>query len=191
LAINAPTIVINGTGYSNTAANNTVTFNNGAVGTVTTATSTQLTVTFTTLPSALGTLSASIVSNGITSGNPVGTLVQVATIVPAPTVSFSNANIASVVPFITILGTGFNGTTPSGNTVVFSNGAVGTVTAATSTQLTVTFSTAPTGTGILTAIVTTNSISSGAAVQVANIVVAPTITSTSTNYLAILDIIIT
>jgi len=175
LAINAPTIVINGTGYSNTAANNTVTFNNGAVGTVTTATSTQLTVTFTTLPSALGTLSASIVSNGITSGNPVGTLVQVATIVPAPTVSFSNANIASVVPFITILGTGFNGTTPSGNTVVFSNGAVGTVTAATSTSLIVTYTTQPTA-GALTAVVTSFGGSSGVAVQVATII-GPTISS--------------
>ena len=175
LAINAPTIVINGTGFSNTAASNVVTFNNGAVGTVTTATSTALTVTFSILPLALGTLSASVVSNGITSGNPFGTMVQVATIVAAPTVTFSNANIASVVTTLTILGTGFNATTPASNTVVFSNGAIGTVNSATATQLIVTYSTQPAA-GALTAIVTSFGGSSGAAVQVATII-GPTISS--------------
>ncbi|MEI6202755.1 MAG: IPT/TIG domain-containing protein, partial [Enhydrobacter sp.] len=175
LAINAPTIVINGTGFSNTAASNVVTFNNGAVGTVTTATSTALTVTFSISPLALGTLSASVVSNGITSGNPFGTMVQVATIVAAPTVTFSNANIASVVTTLTILGTGFNATTPASNTVVFSNGAIGTVNSATATQLIVTYSTQPAA-GALTAIVTSFGGSSGAAVQVATII-GPTISS--------------
>ena len=175
LAINAPTIVINGTGFSNTAASNVVTFNNGAVGTVTTATSTALTVTFSILPLALGTLSASVVSNGITSGNPFGTMVQVATIVAAPTVTFSNANIASVVTTLTILGTGFNATTPASNTVVFSNGAIGTVNSATATQLIITYSTQPAA-GALTAIVTSFGGSSGAAVQVATII-GPTISS--------------
>ena len=175
LAINAPTIVINGTGFSNTAASNVVTFNNGAVGTVTTATSTALTVTFSILPLALGTLSASVVSSGITSGNPFGTMVQVATIVAAPTVTFSNANIASVVTTLTILGTGFNATTPASNTVVFSNGAVGTVNSATSTQLVVTYTTQPAA-GALTAIVTSFGGSSGVAVQVATII-GPTISS--------------
>jgi hypothetical protein len=175
LAINAPTIVINGTGFSNTAASNVVTFNNGAVGTVTTATSTALTVTFSILPLALGTLSASVVSNGITSGNPFGTMVQVATIVAAPTVTFSNANIASVVTTLTILGTGFNATTPASNTVTFNNGAIGTVNSATATQLIVTYSTQPAA-GALTAIVTSFGGSSGAAVQVATII-GPTISS--------------
>ena len=175
LAINAPTIVINGTGFSNTAASNVVTFNNGAVGTVTTATSTALTVTFSILPLALGTLSASVVSNGITSGNPFGTMVQVATIVAAPTVTFSNANIASVVTTLTILGTGFNATTPASNTVTFNNGAIGTVNSATATQLIITYSTQPAA-GALTAIVTSFGGSSGAAVQVATII-GPTISS--------------
>ena len=52
------------------------------------------------------------------------------------------------------------------NTVVFSDGAVGTVTAATGTTLTVTLGTKPTAAGAITATVTTDSQSSGA-VQVA------------------------
>ncbi len=50
LAANATTITINGFGFDPTAGNNTVTFNDGAVGTVTTATATSLTVTFSTKP---------------------------------------------------------------------------------------------------------------------------------------------
>jgi hypothetical protein len=102
-------------------------------------------------------------------------MVQVATIVAAPTVTFSNANIASVVPSITILGTGFNATTPASNTVTFNNGAIGTVNSATATQLIVTYSTQPAA-GALTAIVTSFGGSSGAAVQVATII-GPTISS--------------
>jgi hypothetical protein len=54
--------------------------------------------------------------------------------------------------------------------VVFNNGAVGTVTAATATTLTITFTTRPTRTGSLTAVLTTNLLSSGLAVQVANVI---------------------
>ena len=50
LAANASTIVINGNGFDTTAGNNTVVFNNGAVGTVNTATATSLTVSFSTKP---------------------------------------------------------------------------------------------------------------------------------------------
>ena len=50
LAANATTFTINGFGFDPTAANDTVVFNDGAVGTVAAATATALTVTFTTDP---------------------------------------------------------------------------------------------------------------------------------------------
>jgi hypothetical protein len=53
--------------------------------------------------------------------------------------------------------------------VTFNIGAVGTVTAATATALTVTFSTLPTATGRLTEVVTTDGVNSGATVQVATV----------------------
>ena len=174
LAINAPTIVINGTGFSNTAATNLVTFNNGAAGTVKSATSTQLTITFTTLPTAPGTLTASVSSNAIISGSPVGTQVQVAAIVAAPVVTFSNSNISSNVTTLTILGTGFNAINPANNTVTLSSGT-GLVTSSTVTSLTVTYTTLPV-VGALTAIVNSFGGSSGAKVQVATIF-GPTVSS--------------
>ena len=182
-ALNAPTtftLTINGTGFSTTPANNTVAFSTlSAVGTVTAATATQLTVTFSTLPSGLGSLTAIVTSNG---GNS-GAAVQVATVVPAPTVTSSTLNRALNAPTtftLAIAGTGFDAVTPANNSVAFSTlGAVGSVTAATATQLTVTFSTVPTGLGSLTAIVTTDGGTSGAAVQVATVVAAPTVTSST------------
>ena len=72
------TITINGSGFSTTPANNSVAFNLGVVGAVTAATATQLTVTLTTPPTALGSLTAVVTSNGSSSFAPV----QVATEVP-------------------------------------------------------------------------------------------------------------
>ena len=99
---------------------------------------------------------------------------------PAPTVTLNTANLAINATSVTITGTNFDATAGN-NTVVFNNGAVGTVSAATSTQLTVTLSTRPTSTGSLTAVVTTNGQSSGSAVQVATVVPipAPAVTSIS------------
>ena len=91
----------------------------------------------------------------------------------APTVSPSLAGLAISAPTLTILGTGFDAATASANTVVLSNGAVGTVTAATATSLTVTLSAPPTSAGNLTAVVTSFGGSSGAAVVVATVVAAP------------------
>ncbi len=51
------TLLIYGFGFDTTAANNTVTFNNGAVGTVTSASTTMLTVSYLTRPRA-GNLTA-------------------------------------------------------------------------------------------------------------------------------------
>ncbi len=170
LALSATTMTINGFGFDTTAANNTVTFNNGAVGTVSSATATALTINFLVKPST-GNLTAVVTVNGASTG----TAAQVATL--APTVTAATANFAAGSTTLTISGTGFE-TTANRNTVVFSNGAVGAVTAATSTQLTVTLSTRPT-VGNLTAIVTVNSVNSGTAVQVATVIPSVTL-STST-----------
>ena len=87
-----------------------------------------------------------------------------------PTVTSATANLSMTASTVTIAGTGFN-TTAAGNTVAFNLGAVGTVTAATASQLTVTLTTAPTSAGSLTAVVTSYGGSSGAAVQVATVMV--------------------
>src|SRR5262249_10789960 len=131
LAINATTLTINGSGFSTTPANDSVAFNLGAVGNVTAATTTQLTVTFTTAPSSVGNLTAVVTANGGSSG----AAVQVATVVPV--VTSSMANLAADATTLTINGFGFS-TTAANDLVTFSGGATGTVTAATSTQLTVT-----------------------------------------------------
>ncbi|MFN6050100.1 MAG: beta strand repeat-containing protein, partial [Planctomycetia bacterium] len=94
----------------------------------------------------------------------------------APTVTSSTNNLAINATTLTITGAGFD-TIAANNTVSLSSGT-GTVTSATATQLTVTFNTAPT-LGTLGAVVTTNGISSGNEVPVANIVEVPTITSIS------------
>jgi len=93
-----------------------------------------------------------------------------------PTVTPSTSNLAINATTLTITGAGFD-TIAANNTVSLSSGT-GTVTSATATQLTVTFNTAPTP-GTLGAVVTTNGISSGNEVPVANIVEVPRITSIS------------
>ncbi len=174
LPANASQITIKGFGFDSTAADNKVLFNDGAVGTVTTASPTSLTVTFTTKPETAGSLKAVVTTdnNGVTenSGNPV----QVRTVTPV--VTSSTASLAAEATQITISGFGFD-PTAANNTVVFNDGAVGTVTTAGPTSFTVTFSTRPTTAGSLTAIVTTDSDSSGAAVQVAT--VTPVVTAST------------
>ena len=76
LSTNASSIVITGTGFDPQAGNNSVVFNDGATGTVTTATATSLTVTFSTHPTSAGTLTAIVATDGYTSGSAV----QVATV---------------------------------------------------------------------------------------------------------------
>ncbi len=167
----ASTIQIVGLGFDTTAGNNTVVFDSGAIGTVTTATASLLTVTFSTKPTA-GDLKAVVLTNSVSNG----AAVKIATV--KPSVTSSTTSLAADAIRVTISGLGFD-TTASNNTVVFTNGAVGTVTAATPTLLTVTFSTKPTSAGILSAIVTTNGVSSGATTQVASVV--PVVTSTTTS----------
>lgn len=168
-------MTITGTGFSTTAANNTVVFNNGAVGTVTAATATTLTVNLTTAPTSAGSLTAIVTTNGRSSG----TAVQVSTVVPV--VTSSTSSLLADATTLTISGFGFD-TLAANNTVVFNNGAVGTVTAATTTSLTITFSTKPTSPDILTAVVTSNSVNSGAPTTVAT--VYPVVTSSTANVAA-------
>jgi len=159
LAYNATTLTIQGSGFSATAKANVVTFSGGATGKVTSATPTQLTVTsLTGLPT--GNLSASVTVGGTSSA-----FVQVATVAPVATAS--TATLAANAASLTIHGFAFS-TIPANNTVTFSGGATGIVTAATATTLTVTSLTGLSA-GSLTATVTSNSVTS-ASVQVATVI---------------------
>jgi hypothetical protein len=160
--ITQTTLTITGVGFLPAAAYDSVTFNDGAAGTVTLASANSLTVTFTTQPTVAGSLTAVVNAfGGPLSGSPV----QVATVTPV--VTPNSADLAPNAPQITINGFGFD-SNPASNTVTFNDGAVGNVTTATNTSLTVQFSTLPTP-GILTAIVTTDGLSSGAPVQVGTV----------------------
>ena len=136
LAANAATLTIAGSGFDTTFANNTVAFNKGAVGTVTAGTATSLTVTFSTQPTGVGSLTAVVTTDGVNSG----TAVQVATVAPA--VTGSTANLAANAGSIVIDGYDFD-TTAANDSVTFNDGAVGTVHSATATSLDVTINTAP------------------------------------------------
>ena len=118
-----------------------------------------------------------MVTNG---GGSSGAAVQVANILVAPFVSSSTAMRALGATTLTIAGVGFDPTL-SGNTVVFSSlGAVATVTSATATSLTVTFSTQPTSLGALNATVTSFTVPSLTDATVATVVPNPTVTPSST-----------
>jgi hypothetical protein len=172
------TLLVTGIGFDVLSpSKNAVAFNLGAVGTVTAATCTSLNVTLSTLPLSEGKLTVVVTSFGISSGAPE----QVATIVADPTVSASSVNLAASVPTLSITGTGFDPDTPSNNLVTLSSGALGVVTASTSTSLTVTFTTHPTSLGNLTAVVSVYEGSSGSAVTVASIVAAPSVTQNLAN----------
>ena len=164
---NAETLIIDGTNFELYAFDNLVTFNLGAVGFVTAATSTQLTVTFTTQPTSLGNLTAIVTTGGTFTS---GAAVQVATVVAGIVVTPNSDYMAINAPTLVIAGTGFSATANQ-NTVTFNLGAVGTVTSATTTELTITFSTQPTADGSLTAVVavSTSNGDSGSPVQVANV----------------------
>lgn len=77
LCTTATSLVINGTGFSPVAALNSVTFNLGAAGHVTAATTTQLTIVIDTAPTSVGALTAQVTTPNGTSAPPV----QVATVV--------------------------------------------------------------------------------------------------------------
>ncbi len=172
LAANATSLTIGGVGFDPTIAHDSVVFNDGAVGSVTAATATSLTISLSSDPTSAGSLTAVVTTNSQSSGSAV----QVAAVVPV--VTSSTANLAANATSLSIAGVGFDPTIAH-DSVVFNDGAVGSVTAATPTSLTVSLSSEPTSAGSLTAVVTTNSQSSGSAVQVATVV--PVVTSSSTS----------
>src|SRR5947209_8102327 len=145
LLANATTIVINGSGFDPIVANNSVVFDDGAAGTVTAATATALTVEFSADPLTAGNLSVVVTADS------VGSVATVHGPSVMPVVTTGAAALAANTATLTIDGFGFD-TTAGNNSVTLSNGAAGTVTAATVTELTVTFAIAPTA-GNLTAVV--------------------------------------
>jgi hypothetical protein len=124
-------VIITGTNFSTTATGNTVTFN-GTAATVTAATATQLTVTVPT-GATTGKIAITVSGSTVTSSNDF--TVTTAT-TSAPTIISFTPTSGAVGVTVTITGTNFS-TTTANNTVTF-NGIAATVTAAASTQLTVT-----------------------------------------------------
>jgi hypothetical protein len=157
LAANATTLIIHGFDFSANPARDLITFGGSAVGKVTHATATQLTVT------GLGGLEAGTLQAAVTVNSVSSTPETVATVVPV--VRAGNTTLAVHATTLVIQGFGFS-PIAADNTVKFSNGATGNVTGASPTTLTVTgLSGAPAGS--LAVIVTTNGISSIRYVQVA------------------------
>ena len=174
LAESAERIVIRGTGFDPRPGRNTVAFDGGVTGRVVSATRRALVVQFTQKPASTGTLSATVTTNGRSSGAAVG----VATVVGAPTVTVDTASLARGAKTMTIGGTGFDPTNLT-NKVRLSGGATGVVTAATATTLTVAVRNLPAAGTQLKATVTSFGGTSGAAVTVARIVGNPTIQSSA------------
>jgi hypothetical protein len=182
LTADQTSLTINGFGFDGTTpGNNLVTFSGGATGTVTASSATTLTVTG--LTGLLGgplTATVAVTVGGTSYSSP--TPVEVAAVVPVLTASATNLPASSTQ--LTITGFGFDAATPGNNVVTFSGGATGTVTAATSTSLTVT-SLAGLGVGPLFASVEVDNNSRSAAVQVATVAsvitpTTPTVTADST-----------
>jgi prepilin-type processing-associated H-X9-DG protein len=147
------TMTIAGSNFSSTFAANTVTFSGAAspaVGMVSSATTTQLTVTFTTIPQNLGVLNAVVTTNAGTSNG--GTPVQVATVVAQPTIT--GATSANVVGYysntppvilslnggttVYIQGTNLLGTNSTATVTIGGNPATLIAASSSSTQLAVT-----------------------------------------------------
>jgi hypothetical protein len=186
-------LTIKGVGFDPAPAGNTVTFGVGwagcgsdcPVGVVTAATTTELQVALSIPPTARGPLTAEVTSFGKSSGPGA----WVAYVVDPPTVTEASVVRAQSAKQLTIRGTGFEpAPNAARNTVEFNLGAVGEVTAASwdanagSYELTVALSTPPTSTGALTAVVTSFGGSSGAPVQIAQIVDPPRVTPSNQHF---------
>jgi uncharacterized repeat protein (TIGR03803 family) len=176
LPANAASLTINGDGFDSNAANDSVSFDDGVTGTVTSATATSLQVNLSGLSSSIAgaALDASVTVDGVSSGSPV----QVATV--APVVTSSTANLPVNAANLTISGIGFD-KNAANDSVTFDNGVTGKVTSATTTSLIVSLSgvSGLTAGTLLHASVTVDGVSSGNPVQVATI--APVVTSSTAN----------
>lgn len=191
LAQSAKLLTIKGERFDPAPAGNTVTFDVGwagcgsncqLFGVVTSATTTELQVALSIPPTARGPLTAEVTSFGKSSGPGA----WVAYVVDPPTVTEASVVRAQNAKQLTIRGTGFEpAPNAARNTVEFNLGAVGEVTAASwdantgAYELTVALSTPPTSKGALTAVVTSFGGSSGAPVQVANVVDPPRVAQSS------------
>jgi Concanavalin A-like lectin/glucanases superfamily/IPT/TIG domain len=122
------TVVITGTNFSSTAANNTVKVTNASA-TVTAATSTQLTIT---VPPNTTTGKITVSVNGLTATSATDFTI----LLPSPTIT--NFSPLGAVPGSSLVITGTNFRTILNENTVKVNGVFAIVTAATSTQLTVT-----------------------------------------------------
>lgn len=172
LAANAPQLVIAGTGFSTTMADNTVALSSG-VAKVIAATATSLTIQFTTPPTS-GPLVATVTANGL-----AATAATAATVVAAstPTVTASTAVLPTSTVTLVITGGGFD-TNPGGtNLVTLSSGTVAKVTVNSLTQLTVTLGKSPAA-GPLLATVTVDGVAS-TQTQVATVGSTPAVTASS------------
>ncbi len=191
---NAATLTINGTNFGTTAANVSIAFSNagstGIAGSVTTASGTSLIYTFTSDPTTLGELDAVVtVSVSGNSGSAVSVATVVSATVPVVTVNTTTnlavAGTVSNIPTLTINGANF-GTNTGNISVTFSGagstGINGSVIAASGSSLTYQITTMPTTPGALSATVAVvGNGNSGAAVQVATILAAPVVTTTTVN----------
>ena len=185
VGITATTLTINGYGFDPTASRDAVAFTNSlgaadGVGTVTSATPTSLTVSFTgtgdSKPTFEGILNAKVTVTESTIGYP-STATQVATVVPVVTAVTSVTYPINAAPVVTINGFGFTGATAvtlkdaAGVALTVSGFSVNTLPAAAAgTIITATCSTLPTVLGALTAVIANSG--NSAAVQVGTVVPA-------------------
>jgi hypothetical protein len=163
------TLTILGIGFDPTDADNTVALSSGTA-TIVSASSTRIVVQFATTPN-LGPLSAIVTSDGQASAS-----TQVATIVPG--VTANTAPLPTSKTTLVINGVGFSAV-PSQNVVALSSG-VGSVTSATATQLTITFTTPP-SVGPLTVSIAVGGYQSLGNVQVATVVSGATATAVTSS----------
>ena len=168
---NATSFTINGFSFSPTAANDSVSFNDGVTGSVTAATSTTLTVSLTGLRNVgPGALDATVTANGtLIPGGPI----QVATVVEVQgdwvVSSLADTNTLGTLRYA-LANAG------SGDTIVFANGLTGTITL-TSTLPTITQNLTITGLGSTNTLISGNnlyqvlSVAAGATVTISSLTV--------------------
>jgi mucin-19 len=104
------TIIINGSGFdAATPANNTVTFSGGVLGTVTSATATQLTVTISN-PAALAALDGTPLTATVTLNRQPSATVQIGTVTAPPTVTGISPATGGTLggTIVTVTGTNFS-----------------------------------------------------------------------------------
>lgn len=175
----AATIVILGSHFNSTPANNTIVFNSGAAGTAGAgSTITALVVTFSANPSSAGPLTAVVTdtSTSLTSGAPV----QVALIQTGPVITPSSVTVLQPLTTLTINGSSL--AQPGDTTSVSVSSGTVNVISATPTAVVIAFTSRP-AIGALTAVVTVSGVGSSAWAEIANVTAAasPTVDTNTAN----------